>query len=195
MNETFSPFAFFFLIFFLFLFVFSEIESISLQFSLFYEPIKLHFLDCLCRFLYSEHGSNSSRMESSEENYERGYQPSPSSNEQNDRSATGTPGYSPLSGDSFAYCRTYSETSVSSETIDDNSSCSEPSSGNWPASKPTRTVLSRLGLKPNKAAVGGKLEDQESIELGKIFFLSFFFYIILFSLLSWQLIISVIEEL
>ncbi|KAJ7951144.1 putative Rop guanine nucleotide exchange factor [Quillaja saponaria] len=84
-----------------------------------------------------------------DENYYVGYQPSPSSVDQTDQSATETPGYSTLSGDSFVYCRTNSETSNLSEPIDYNSNTSEPSPSRWPALKSgahNRAVLSRLGM-------------------------------------------------
>lgn len=115
-----------------------------------------------------------------EENYDGGYQPSPCSVDQNDQSATGTTGYSTMSGDSFAYCRTNSEASNFSEPTDDNSSASEPSPSRWPAAKPggNQAVLSRLGMK--RHSLDDKLEDRDLLESGwlakvlKLFVVSFF---------------------
>ncbi|TXG62879.1 hypothetical protein EZV62_009873 [Acer yangbiense] len=81
------------------------------------------------------------------------------------QSTTETPVYSTMSGDSFAYCRTYSETSALSDPIDDNSSCSEPSPSNWPPAKSGQAVLSRLGTKQIKTGIENKLDDPEAIEL------------------------------
>ncbi|OMP00403.1 Plant specific Rop nucleotide exchanger, PRONE [Corchorus olitorius] len=103
----------------------------------------------------------------SDENYDLGYQPSPSSIDQNDRSTTGTPVYSTMSGDSFAYCRTYSEISTFSDPVDDNSSEASPS--HWPAAKPAiqnQAVLKRLGTKQRKSNGDEKqLDDNDLLEL------------------------------
>ncbi|KAK4379253.1 hypothetical protein RND71_001115 [Anisodus tanguticus] len=77
-----------------------------------------------------------------------GYQPSPS---------TETTGLSTLSGNSFAYCRTNSETSAFSEHTDENS-CSETAS---PMSSRSLKVLSRLGMRQHKTIAG----DPETINL------------------------------
>ncbi|KAH7577932.1 hypothetical protein ACOSP7_000987 [Xanthoceras sorbifolium] len=106
---------------------------------------------------------NSSNLD---ENYDLGYQPSLSSIDQNDhQSTTETPVYSTMSGDSFAYCRTYSETSAFSDPIDDNSSCSEPSPSNWPPAKSGQAVLSRSGMKQNKTGIENKVDDPEAMAL------------------------------
>ncbi|PON43032.1 PRONE domain containing protein [Parasponia andersonii] len=108
-------------------------------------------------------------LSNSDENYDLGYQPSPSSLDQNDQSTTETPGYSTFSGDSFAYCRTNSETSAFSEPIDDQSCSSEPSPSCWPSLKPggvhNQAVLTRLGMKQHKNLVDDhKLDDQEALD-------------------------------
>lgn len=110
-------------------------------------------------------------LSNSDENYDLGYQPSPSSLDQNDQSITETPGYSTFSGDSFAYCRTNSETSAFSEPIDDQSYSSEPSPSFWPGLKSggvhNQAVLTRLGMKRHKNLVGDhKLDDQEPSDTG-----------------------------
>ncbi|XVF80069.1 hypothetical protein PTKIN_Ptkin15bG0041100 [Pterospermum kingtungense] len=95
-------------------------------------------------------------------NCDVGYQPSPSSTDQNDQS---TPGYSTMSGDSFVYCRTYSETSAFSDPVDGHSCSSEASPSQWPP--PTRSgshnhaVLTRLGTKQRKSSA----DDLESLDL------------------------------
>lgn len=110
-------------------------------------------------------------LSNSDETYDLGYQPSPSSIDQNDQS-TETPVYSTMSTDSFAYRRTYSETSAFSDPIDDNSSSSEPSPSNWPVPKSGQAALNRSGMKQQKSVVDNSLDEQESLELGG--FLSFF---------------------
>ncbi|CAI9770210.1 unnamed protein product [Fraxinus pennsylvanica] len=83
----------------------------------------------------------------SDENYEMGYHPSPSYLDQTDQSPTETPSYSILSRDSFAYCRTNSETSAFTEHTDDNNYSEIASPICWPGTKsPTRAALSRLGM-------------------------------------------------
>ncbi|XP_031275868.1 rop guanine nucleotide exchange factor 3-like [Pistacia vera] len=122
----------------------------------------------VCRIEELGHKKSYTAMENSShlyENYDPGYQPSPSSIDQNDHSTTETPVYSTMSGDSFAYCRTYSEISTLSDPIDDNSCCSEPFPSNWPPAKSGHTVLSRSGMKQQKTPMDGKLDDQEAGEL------------------------------
>lgn len=113
-----------------------------------------------------------------DENSDVGYQPSPSSVDQNDHSnsITETAGYSPFSVDSFAYCRTNSEVSNLSEPIDDNSYASEPS----PSPSPWMTVnkhrgshvaaLSRLGMKQRRHSLddGDKSDDLDLLESGLV---------------------------
>ncbi|XP_060218618.1 rop guanine nucleotide exchange factor 3 [Lycium barbarum] len=77
-----------------------------------------------------------------------GYQPSPS---------TETTGLSTLSGNSFAYCRTNSETSAFSEHTDENS-CSETAS---PMSSRSLKVLSRLGMRQHKTIA----DDPDTVDL------------------------------
>lgn len=108
-------------------------------------------------------------LSNTDESYDLGYQPSPSSLDQNDR----TPACSTFSGDSFAYCRTNSETSAFSETIDDQSYSSEPSPSFWPGLKSggvhssNQAVLTRLGMKQHKnVADHDKLDDQEALDSG-----------------------------
>lgn len=93
------------------------------------------------------------------ENYDLGYLASRSSVDQNDQSTTETSVYSTMSGESFAYRRSYSEISTLSDPIDDNGCCSEPSPSNWPPA--------RLGMKQQKTPMDGKLDGQEQGELGK----------------------------
>ncbi|KAJ6879407.1 rop guanine nucleotide exchange factor 3-like [Populus alba x Populus x berolinensis] len=97
-----------------------------------------------------------------------GYQPSPSSLDQNDQPAVETPGYSTMSGDSFMFGRTYSETSAFSDPIDDNSYSSEPSPSHWPVTKSGaqhQAMLRRLEMKQQKQVADDKLDDQESVDL------------------------------
>lgn len=114
-------------------------------------------------------------LSSFEESYDL-YQPSPSSLDQIDKSTTETPGYSTISGDSFAYCRTNSETSAFSEPTDDQSYSSEPSPSCWHALKSlnsgagvnNHSVLTKLGMKQHKSRVGDhKLNDQEVLDSGE----------------------------
>ena len=100
-----------------------------------------------------------------------GYQPSPSSLDQNDQPAVETPGYSTMSGDSFMFGRTYSETSAFSDPIDDNSYSSEPSPSHWPVTKSGaqhQAMLRRLEMKQQKQVADDKLDDQESVDLGGV---------------------------
>ncbi|XVF22544.1 hypothetical protein REPUB_Repub12eG0181200 [Reevesia pubescens] len=107
-------------------------------------------------------------LSNSDENYDLGYQPSPSSIDQNDQSTTETPGYSTMSGDSFVYFRTYSETSAFSDPVDDQSCCSEASPSHWPATRSgaqNQAVLTRLATKQPKSNAEEKLDDLESLDL------------------------------
>lgn len=105
-----------------------------------------------------------------DENSEVGYQPSHSSVDQNDHSISETVEYSPFSGESFAYCRTNSESDVSnlSEAIDDNSYASEssPSPSPWMVMKhgASPAVLSRLGMKQRRYE--NKSDDLDLLESG-----------------------------
>ncbi|KAG5231357.1 hypothetical protein OIU76_005802 [Salix suchowensis] len=97
-----------------------------------------------------------------------GYQPSPSSLDRNDQSAVETPGYSTMSGDSFMFGRTYSETSAFSDPIDDNSYSSEPSPSHLSVTKSEaqhQAILGRLEMKRQKQVADDKLDDQESARL------------------------------
>lgn len=99
---------------------------------------------------------------------EPSYQPSPSSLDQNDQSTVETPVYSTMSGDSFMFGRTYSETSAFSDPIDDNSYSSEPSPSHWPVTKSgaqNQAMFGRLEMKQQKQVVDDKLDDQESVDL------------------------------
>lgn len=107
----------------------------------------------------------------SDENYDVGYQPSVSSIEQNDQSVTETPVCSTISGESFPYSRTYSETSAFSEPTDDNSSFGEPSP--TPSCCPilksgahNQPIFTRLGMKLHKKVSSGELDDSEAANLG-----------------------------
>lgn len=116
----------------------------------------------------------------SDETYDRGYRPSLSSIDQNDQTSTSeTPVYSTMSADSFAYQRTNSETSAFSDPIDDNSSCSEPSPSNWPVSGSEQPALGRSEMRQQKTVVDKNLDDQESMDLGRVLF---YIYIYNFSL-------------
>ena len=99
-----------------------------------------------------------------DENYDLGYQASPSSLDQSDQSANGTP----LSGDSFAHRRTSSEASAFSESLDDQSYSSEPSPSFWPGSRSggnrqNQAVLTRVTMKQNSS---DKLDDNEASDTG-----------------------------
>ncbi|KAJ8900625.1 hypothetical protein K2173_025402 [Erythroxylum novogranatense] len=94
------------------------------------------------------------------ESSDLGYQLSTSSLDQNDQSATETPGYSTMSGDSFLFRRTFS---VSSGFSDDPSYSSEPSPSYWGLSElrvGNQVVLPRVGMKQ----IDHKLEDQEFMD-------------------------------
>lgn len=81
---------------------------------------------------------------------------------------------STLSGRSFAYYRTSSETSTFSEQLtDDVNSCSDTQSPiSWPTTgrSPYRPALSRFGqMKPNhKFGMEDKLEIHEPMDLGQV---------------------------
>ncbi|PSS24303.1 Rop guanine nucleotide exchange factor like [Actinidia chinensis var. chinensis] len=99
-------------------------------------------------------------LSNSDENYDLGYQPSPSSVDQTDHSPTGTTGFSVISSDSFAYFRTSSEVSGFSEQTDD----SETPSPVWMLRKTTN--LSRLGTRnQHKHLLEDKNDDPEPVDL------------------------------
>lgn len=106
-------------------------------------------------------------ISSPDESYDMGYgyQPSPSSVD--DQSPTETTGLSMLSDNSFAYCRTNSETSAFSEHTDENS-WSETGSpmSSRSLKSPTRAVLSRLGMRQHKTIA----DDPDTVDLGKFTF-------------------------
>ncbi|KAL0397906.1 UNVERIFIED_CONTAM: Pentatricopeptide repeat-containing protein DOT4, chloroplastic [Sesamum calycinum] len=114
-----------------------------------------------CKDQNSEMDSSTS---TSDENYELGYQPSPSSVDQTDQSLTDTTSCSILSADSFAYCRTNSEASAFSEHTDSFSEIASPS---WRGLKsPARAALSRLGMRQHKHGM-----DEEIMDLGELLYL------------------------
>lgn len=125
---------------------------------------------------------NSSSLD---ESSDLGYQPSSSSLDQNDRSTAETPGYSTMSGDSFVFGRTYSETSAFSDPIDDNSYSSEPSPSHWtaPKSGAQNQTVARRGMKQHKQVVDDKIDDQELADSGGLHAHSFVSFL-------WQNIIS-----
>ncbi|KAL0464803.1 UNVERIFIED_CONTAM: Rop guanine nucleotide exchange factor 3 [Sesamum latifolium] len=105
-----------------------------------------------------------SSTSTSDENYELGYQPSPSSVDQTDQSLTDTTSCSIMSADSFAYCRTNSEASAFSEHTDSFSEIASPS---WRGLKsPARAALSRLGMRQHKHGMDEEVMDLE-LELMK----------------------------
>ncbi|KAL8062693.1 hypothetical protein ABFS82_02G163300 [Erythranthe guttata] len=105
-----------------------------------------------------------SSTSTSDEKYEMGYQPSPSSVDQTDNS---TASYSVMSVESFAYYRSNSGASAFSEHTDDNS-CSEIASPiSWQGLKsPTRIALSRLGMRQLNHGMDEEVMDLE-LELMK----------------------------
>ncbi|KAL0425995.1 UNVERIFIED_CONTAM: Rop guanine nucleotide exchange factor 3 [Sesamum radiatum] len=140
-----------------------DVPNGSLQFPLF----KFKLLPTLkarkqhCKDQNSEMDSSTS---TSDENYELGYQPSPSSVDQTDQSLTDTTSCSILSADSFAYCRTNSEASAFSEHTDSFSEIASPS---WRGLKsPARAALSRLGMRQHKHGMDEEIMDLE-LELMK----------------------------
>ncbi|XP_050387358.1 rop guanine nucleotide exchange factor 3 [Argentina anserina] len=97
----------------------------------------------------------------SDEIYDLGYQPSPSSM---DQSAAET---STMSGDSFLYRRTNSDVSAFSESIDDSSYSGEASPSCWPNVKSNTSnhaVLRRLEMKKRMDLADDKLEDLEAVD-------------------------------
>ncbi|GER45256.1 Rop guanine nucleotide exchange factor [Striga asiatica] len=107
----------------------------------------------------------------SDENYDMGYQPSPSSVYQTDQSPfTDTTSCSIMSAESFAYCRTNSEASAAfSEPTDDSISYSDVASPQcWQGLKsPARAALSKLGTRQlHKHGVDDEIMDLE-LELMK----------------------------
>lgn len=106
------------------------------------------------------------RAEEMDESSDLGYQPSLSSMDQNYQQSITE------ETDSFAYCRTYSETSGFSDPIDDNSSCSEPSPLNWEPEKSRQALISRSATGKIRAGMLQKLDDDpEALEIGMFTFL------------------------
>ncbi|CAL5331639.1 unnamed protein product [Camellia sinensis] len=101
-------------------------------------------------------------LSNSDENYDLGYQASPSSVDQTDNSPSGTTGFWTMSTDSFTYCRTNSEMSGCSQPTDDQSSPGTPSPL-WPLRK--IPILSRLGIGQQKSRLGDKPDDNEPVDL------------------------------
>ncbi|GMH00517.1 hypothetical protein Nepgr_002356 [Nepenthes gracilis] len=101
-----------------------------------------------------------------EESYDLGYQPSAVSLDANDQSTTATPRHSPMSADSYGYCRTNSEASAFSEPTD---SCSERASPlRWPNPRsmtPRRASPSRLGRKKYMHCVDDKHDEPEEVDI------------------------------
>ncbi|KAM2157128.1 hypothetical protein ACFX1R_042736 [Malus domestica] len=96
-----------------------------------------------------------------DEQYDLGYQPSPSSVDQTDHSLAETS----TSGDSFMYRRTNSETSVFSESVDDSSYSGEASPWFYPNVKSNQASLTRLGMKlHNKNASDETLQDDDAVD-------------------------------
>ncbi|KAL6128719.1 hypothetical protein ACLB2K_072074 [Fragaria x ananassa] len=98
---------------------------------------------------------------SSDESYDRGYQPSPSSM---DQSAVET---STMSSDSFLCRRTNSDVSAFSESVGDGSYSGDASPSCWPNVKSNlsnQAVLSRLGMKKRMNLTDDKLEDLEDMD-------------------------------
>ncbi|KAF6175111.1 hypothetical protein GIB67_022792 [Kingdonia uniflora] len=85
-----------------------------------------------------------------------------------DHSTFDSTGYSTLSGnDSFAYCRTSSETSAFSNPTDDNS-CSDELSSHWPTVKSlirSQVALTRLGMKRQTGEDNSGNQDAANPEL------------------------------
>ncbi|KAL2477816.1 Rop guanine nucleotide exchange factor 3 [Forsythia ovata] len=107
-------------------------------------------------------------ISNSDEKYEMAYHPSPSSLDQTDQSPAGTPSYSILSRDSFAYCRTNSETSAFSEHTDDHSYSEIASPICWPGMKsPMRAALSRLGMNQRRHCLDEKKRDEVTTDVGE----------------------------
>lgn len=104
-----------------------------------------------------------SSTSTSDENGYLGYQLSPSSTDQTDHSVTETSIFSIQSSDSFAHCRTNSETSAYSEHTDDYSFAETSSPVSWQGGfkSPVRGKLSRLGMMQHKAGM-----DEDIMDLG-----------------------------
>ncbi|KZV37425.1 rop guanine nucleotide exchange factor 3-like [Dorcoceras hygrometricum] len=104
-----------------------------------------------------------SRTSTYDENGYSGYHLSPSSIDQTDQSATETSIFSIHSSDSFAHCRTNSETSVYS---DDYSFAETSSPFSWQGGlkSPVRGKLSRLGMMPHKDGM-----DEDIMDLASVF--------------------------
>lgn len=106
-----------------------------------------------------------------DESYDLGYQPSPSSVDQTENSPTETTSYSTISGDSFGYRRMYSEISASSELTDDSSYSDSPSPVCWPAMKyPNQVVLTRSGTRQRNLGIDDNPENHEPVDIGKLLF-------------------------
>ncbi|KAL4361082.1 hypothetical protein GQ457_04G031510 [Hibiscus cannabinus] len=106
-------------------------------------------------------------LSNSDENYDLGYQLSPSSL---DQSIPETPGYSTFSGGSFVYGRTYSGISAFSDPVDGHSCFSEASPFHWAtttrSAAQNQAVLSRIGTKQLENNADEKqLDYLESLEL------------------------------
>ncbi|KAK7295085.1 hypothetical protein RJT34_17988 [Clitoria ternatea] len=99
-----------------------------------------------------------------DENSDVGSHPSPYV----DHSSSDTPAFSRLSGDSFAYCPTW--TSSESEIVDDSSYASEPSPSRWMAVKAgaKQAVLSKLGMKLRKLSMDDKLGGNDHLDSGEL---------------------------
>ncbi|GAB4844486.1 hypothetical protein Ancab_037864 [Ancistrocladus abbreviatus] len=102
---------------------------------------------------------------STEDSYDPGYQPSPSSLDTNDQSTT--PRYSPMSAESYGYCRTNSEMSAYSEPTDSSSEGASPR--RWPppprSMTPPQASPSRLGMKKYMSCIDDKQGDLEAIDI------------------------------
>ncbi|XP_073270974.1 rop guanine nucleotide exchange factor 3-like [Primulina huaijiensis] len=109
-----------------------------------------------------------SSTSTSDENGYLGYQLSPSSMDQTDHSVTETSIFSIQSSDSFAHCRTNSETSTYSEHTDDYSFAEISSPFSWQGGfkSPVRGKHSRLGMTQHKDGMDEDIMDLE-LELMK----------------------------
>ena len=101
-------------------------------------------------------------LSNSDENYDLGYQPSPSSVDQTNHSPTGTTGFSVTSSDSFAYFRTSSEVSDFSEQTDDW----ETPSPVWMLRKTPNLSILRT-KNQHKHLSEDKNDNPEPVDLGK----------------------------
>ncbi|ESW12783.1 hypothetical protein PHAVU_008G142300 [Phaseolus vulgaris] len=93
------------------------------------------------------------KLSNYDENSDAGYTSSPSN----------TPAFSTVSGDSFAYCQTW--TSSESEIVDESSYASESSPSPWRA-KPN--VLSKLGMKLCKHSMDDKLGGSDVLDSAEL---------------------------